>query len=143
MEGINFFSEDISFTLSQPDTISAWIYHVAKQEGYTVNNLNYVFCSDPYLHQINVDFLQHDTLTDIITFDTSEEEKRLEADIFISVERVKENAKLFDIPFQSELYRVMIHGLLHLVGFKDKSDEEKKEMRKKEEACLSLLNQLK
>ena len=98
--------------------------------------LSYIFCSDDYLLQMNQQFLDHDTLTDIITFDMSEGGQELQGEIYISVERVKENAQKFDTNYNSELHRVIFHGALHLCGFKDKKDADKKEMRKQEDWCL-------
>lgn len=135
---IEFFSEDTDFALNQPDSYSGWIDSIIKKEGFTLESLNYIFCSDEYLYQMNVDHLAHDTLTDIITFDNSDEEDVIESDIFISVDRVRENSQTQGLPFEDELARVLIHGVLHLMGWNDKSEEEKKQMREKEDACLSL-----
>ena len=135
---VYFFSEDIDFKLDDEKTTSSWIQNILYDESYVDENINYIFCSDDYLHQINLEYLEHDTLTDIITFDNSEEEGHIEADIFISVERVEDNAVRHNNPFADELHRVMIHGILHIMGYGDKTDEEKKAMREKEDACLSL-----
>ena len=110
---------------------------LAKEEQHA-KTINYIFCSDDYLLKINKEYLNHDTLTDIITFDNSEEEGKIEADIFISIDRIKENALSLKKDFDQELHRVIIHGLLHLLGYNDKTDDDKAEMRKKEDACLSL-----
>ncbi len=104
---------------------------------FELESLNYIFCSDPYLHQINVQYLDHDTYTDIITFDNAEEENTIESDIFISIDRVKENAASFDAGFEQELRRVMAHGVLHLLGFGDKTETEKQIMREQEEKWVS------
>ena len=135
---IHFFSENISFSLDKEEQTVSWIENILDQEKQVSKSINYIFCSDDYLLKINKDYLDHDTLTDIITFDNSEEEGKIEADIFISIDRVQENALSLDKKFDEELHRVIIHGLLHLVGYNDKTDEEKSEMRKKEDACLSL-----
>lgn len=135
---IHFFTEDISFSLDQEDSTINWINKVLEKEGYKAENINYVFCSDAHLLELNQQYLNHDTLTDIITFDNSEEKENLEADIFISIDRVKENASVLKKEFSNELHRVIIHGLLHLLGLKDKTEAEKQEMREKEDACLSL-----
>ncbi|RLD25206.1 MAG: rRNA maturation RNase YbeY [Bacteroidetes bacterium] len=135
---VYFFTEDISFTLDKEDQTAAWVEQILKQEGYKAENISYVFCSDNHLLELNQQYLNHDTLTDIITFDHSEEKENLEADIFISIDRVKENAATLEKEFTDELHRVIIHGLLHLIGLKDKTKAEKQEMRKKEDACLSL-----
>jgi probable rRNA maturation factor len=103
-----------------------------------INEINYIFCSDSYLLSLNKGFLKHNTLTDIITFDNSEGTGSMEGEIYISIERVKENATKYDVSFEDELNRVMIHGILHLLGYKDKKPSEKALMRKKEEAYLSL-----
>ena len=138
MAAILFFSEDISFTLSKPRRTSNWIKLIAKKEKREVLDVSYIFCSDSFLLQLNQQYLNHNTLTDIITFDYSEGAKQLEGEIYISIDRVKENAKKFKVPFQDELDRVMIHGVLHLIGYKDKKPADKALMRKKEEASLSL-----
>jgi len=135
---IHFFSEDISFTLDKQDNTISWIEKVMDKEGFSAENINYIFCSDNHLLAMNQQYLKHDTLTDIITFDHSEHSNNLEADIFISIERVEDNAKSLDKDFINELHRVIIHGLLHLIGLKDKTEAEKQEMREKEDACLSL-----
>ena len=136
---ITFFSEDVSFKLSSPNKVRRWIKEVILLEKHTLSEISYIFCSDDYLHNMNVQYLNHDTLTDIITFDNSEEEDQIEGDIFISVDRVKENATQLNLPFDTELHRVMIHGILHLCGYKDKTSADNELMRKKEDACLSLL----
>ena len=138
MATIRFFSEDISFKIDLPRKKTLWIKEVARREKKTIKEINYVFCSDKYLLQLNQGFLNHKTLTDIITFDNSEGKNGLEGEIYISIERVQENAIKFNNEFEDELHRVMIHGVLHLIGYKDKKPSEKALMRKKEEACLSL-----
>lgn len=138
MAAINFFYEDTAFELSHKEIISDWISHTITSENHELSEINYIFCSDEYLHQINVDYLQHDYYTDIITFDNSEEEGIVESDIFVSIERVEDNAQDQGIPFEQELRRVIIHGVLHLVGFNDKTEAEQKLMREKENAYLSL-----
>ena len=138
MAAIEFFSEDISFTLSKPRRTSNWIKRIAQKERREVVGVSYIFCSDAYLLQLNQQYLNHNTLTDIITFDYSEGAKQLEGEIYISIDRVKENAEKFKVSFKDELDRVMIHGVLHLIGYKDKKPADKALMRKKEEASLSL-----
>ena len=135
---IHFFTEDVSFNLDKEDSTINWINKVLEKEGYKAENINYIFCSDAHLLELNQQYLNHDTLTDIITFDNSDEKENLEADIFISIDRVKENASVLKKEFSNELDRVIIHGLLHLLGLKDKTEAEKQEMREKEDACLSL-----
>lgn len=129
---IQFCSEDITFSLKDKLKHKAWLNEVAKQEGKTILELNYVFCSDDYLLKINQEYLNHDTLTDIVTFDNSEEPKKIEGDIFISIDRVKENGEKLGTS-DTELERVMVHGLLHLLGYKDKKKEDKALMTEKED----------
>lgn len=134
---ITFDSEDISFELNGQDEVQSWIQEAVTEEGKVVGEISYIFCSDKYLHKMNVEHLQHDTLTDIITFNYCEEDV-ISSDIFISVDRVKENADLFGVDFSIELSRVMIHGVLHLLGYDDKTDEQKEVMRSKEDFYLTL-----
>lgn len=138
MADIDFFSEDVSFKFKKAAGTRRWIREVIAREKKALLHLNYIFCSDPYLLKLNQQYLRHQTLTDIITFDNSEEAGRIEGDIFISIERVTANAEELGNPFDRELHRVMIHGVLHLLGYGDKSAEEKARMRKKEDAYLSL-----
>lgn len=135
---IYFFSEKISFKLKHPRKTSQWITQVIKREKATLDTINYIFCNDKYLHTINLEYLNHNTYTDIITFDNSEGPGILLADIFISVPRVKENAKSLNVDLDMELHRVMIHGILHLLGYSDRSKDQKATMRNKENAYLSL-----
>ncbi|WP_304236193.1 rRNA maturation RNase YbeY [Jiulongibacter sediminis] len=135
---VEFHAEDIDFELDNPSKIEKWLETVAQNEGFKIEELNYIFMTDEGLYEINMEYLNHDTYTDIITFDNSEEEEIIEGDIFISIERVRENAETYNSPFDTELRRVLAHGLLHLCGYKDKSDEEAKLMRKKEEDSLTL-----
>src|SRR5262245_34442284 len=118
MPDINFFQEEIRFKLPHPRITSRWIRAVATSEKSKVALLNFIFCSDKYLKKINLEYLAHDTFTDIVTFDYSDTEG-IQGDIFISIERVKENARKFDAQFQDELHRVMVHGVLHLLGYTD------------------------
>ena len=129
---VHFCTEDITFSLKEKLKHKAWLNEVAKQEGKRILELTYVFCSDDYLLQINQEYLNHDTLTDIVTFDNSEDPKRIEGDIFISIDRVKENGEKLGTK-ETELKRVMVHGLLHLLGYKDKKKEDKATMTKKED----------
>jgi len=136
---IHYFNEQCSFTLKGKKNTAAWLTEVFEKEGKAAGEINYIFCSDAYLIQLNNTHLQHNTYTDIITFDYSEKlSKTVASDIYISVERVKENAKVFNTSFQEELNRVMVHGVLHLCGYKDKKTEEKKAMRAKEDFYLKL-----
>jgi rRNA maturation RNase YbeY len=129
---IQFCTEDITFSLQEKLKHKAWLNEVAKQEGKKILELSYVFCSDNYLLQINQEYLNHDTLTDIVTFDNSEDPKKIEGDIFISIDRVKENGEKLGTS-ETELERVMVHGLLHLLGYKDKKKEDKALMTEKED----------
>jgi rRNA maturation RNase YbeY len=132
---IAFLTEDIAFELKEKLKHKAWLKDAAKAEGFKIGELNYIFCSDAYLLDINQKYLGHDTLTDIVTFDNSEDPKMIEGDIFISIERVRENAVKFDTA-ESELKRVMVHGLLHLAGYKDKDKAQKELMTLKENEHL-------
>lgn len=114
---------------------------MAKQEGFTIGDINYIFCDDEYLLKINLEYLNHDTLTDIITFDYVEKGV-LSGDIYISIERVRENSEIFSVPFEQELHRVLAHGVLHLCGYKDKSDEDAAVMRKKEDFAIQLFSEV-
>lgn len=135
---INFFVEDIEFSIPFPRKTTAWIRQSIKAENHELKELSYILCSDKYLQQINSEYLNHFSYTDILTFNNSENNKIIEGDIFISVERVSENAQKFKTSFNEELRRVVIHGALHLLGYRDKSSSNKKQMRKKEDAYLSL-----
>ena len=141
-EKINFHSEDIKFTLSNHSIIFDWINNTIESEAKILRHLNFIFCSDTYLHKINVEYLNHDTFTDVITFPYAEG-KNIEGDIFISIDRIRENAKSFEVEFKDELHRVMIHGTLHLLGYLDKTAEDKTQMTQKEDEYLSKLNGMK
>lgn len=138
MATIEFFTQDISFKLPRPRKTKGWIQDVIRREKKELNHLNYIFCSDAYLLSINEHYLKHKTLTDIITFDHSEADGLVEGDVFISIERVKANALELKTPFGEEVLRVVIHGVLHLIGYRDKTSSDKLAMREKEDACLSL-----
>ncbi|RVU24218.1 rRNA maturation RNase YbeY [Sandaracinomonas limnophila] len=133
---INFFEEDIAVPLKEKRALKAWLKQLAAEEGKKIVELNYIFCSDSYLLEINKQYLNHNTLTDIITFDQSEKPNQIEGDIYISYERVLENGRTLKTE-ENELYRVIAHGLLHLCGYKDKSEEEEKTMREKENFYLT------
>jgi rRNA maturation RNase YbeY len=139
---VNFFTEDIPFNLPKKQKRKQWLKSIALSESFLITELNYIFCSDDYLHQMNVDYLNHDTYTDIITFDNSEEKSKIEGDVFISVDRVRENATKHNISEELELSRVISHGLFHLMGYKDKSKEEALKMRSKEEYAIELFGKL-
>lgn len=139
MKSIHFFSEDIPFELKQKGKTRAWLEAIAQQYQAEIDQINYIYCSDNYLLDINRNYLNHDYFTDIITFDQREQsDQPIEADIFISLDRVKDNASSQSLSWPHELRRVMAHGLLHLIGFNDKTTEQQQEMRKTEDACLSL-----
>lgn len=139
---ILFFTEDVDFVFAKTQETSRWIEGaIADYQGKLAEeqDLNFIFCSDEHLHKINLEYLNHDTLTDIITFDQAEYEGEIAGDIFISVERVAENAAEFEVSFEQELHRVIIHGVLHLLGLGDKTPEQEKEMRKAENHYLAKL----
>ncbi|HWA35492.1 MAG TPA: rRNA maturation RNase YbeY [Cyclobacteriaceae bacterium] len=137
MARIEFLSQLPSFKVSNPRKTAAWLKNICFHEGRQVGSLSYVFCSDRYLQSMNQDFLDHSSFTDILSFDLSED-NNISGEIYISVDRVRANAKKYAQPFDTELRRVMAHGILHFVGYKDKTSAEKAQMRSKEEACLSL-----
>ena len=133
-----FFSDGIDFHLPRPRITTAWIKNVVKKEKKSLHSLSYVFSSDAHLAKLNRQYLNHNTLTDILTFDYSVDPNSIQGEIYISIERVRENAATFKRSFDEELHRVIIHGVLHLVGYNDKSVADKALMREKEEAYLSL-----
>jgi probable rRNA maturation factor len=135
---ISFHAADVPLPRFNKKKTTDWIKTVAGRHNASFSELSYIFCSDSYLLSINKEFLKHNTLTDIITFRLSAKGEPIEAEIYISAERVAENALSFKASADHELHRVIIHGVLHLVGFKDKKASEKALMRKTEEACLSL-----
>jgi probable rRNA maturation factor len=132
---ISFTNQGVSFVLKEKNKIKQWIKLVAEKEQCKLGTINYIFCSDDELLQINIKHLNHDTFTDIITFDYTEE-KVIHGDIFISIDRIRENATTFKVTFENELHRVMIHGILHLCGYKDKKRTEAKKMREMENEAL-------
>jgi len=138
IEGISFHFEIDDIHLNE-DSYYSWLHKIANNENYSIGNLAYIFCNDEYLQEINWRFLKHKSLTDIITFQY--EKEPIEAEIYISVERVRENAVLLNVPIDEELRRVIVHGLLHCCGYKDKTDQDKKMMRQKENESLSLLSE--
>ena len=132
MRRICFFAEDIVFKLPQATATAAWLRGVIEREGYTLAQLNVIFCSDRYLHAHNYQYLQHDTLTDVLAFDYSAAPRELEGDVYVSVDRVKDNARTEQLPWLQELYTVMVHGVLHLLGYADNTPAAKALMRRKE-----------
>jgi rRNA maturation RNase YbeY len=139
MRSINFFTEDINYVLRQKIKLRSWITSTIENNHCQLKVINYIFTSDNYLLNINKEYLGHDTFTDVITFNQSTDPNLLEADIFISIERINDNAKKLNLPISQELHRVMIHGVLHLLGFTDKEEPDKALMRKKENHYLALL----
>ncbi len=139
---ILFFSEGIKFILREKKRLRIWLNASIANEEKSYGSINFIFCSDDFLHQMNKEHLDHDTLTDIITFDFSETPHNISGDIYISIDRVKENAKQFNVSFVDELHRVMIHGILHLSGYKDKTKKQSLTMRAKEDYYLSLLPEI-
>jgi probable rRNA maturation factor len=133
------FNYESDFILNNEDDISKWLSLVIKSENKKEGDINYIFCDDEYLLEINLEYLNHDTLTDIISFDYSVGNE-LHGDIFISIERVTENAQEFEVSFEEELKRVLVHGVLHYCGYKDKTDEEEVIMRKKEDEKILLFH---
>ncbi|UEG53421.1 rRNA maturation RNase YbeY [Mucilaginibacter daejeonensis] len=138
MAAINFFTEDTGFKLKDKLPLKRWIKETIIAEGHKLQELNFIFCSDAYLLQINQQYLDHDTYTDIVTFDSSEEEGLIAGDIFISVDRTQENAQKFNVSPEHELHRVIIHGVLHLLGYKDKKPADKQLMTAKEDQYLTV-----
>ena len=136
---IRFASQDIDFELQKAEKVKNWISQVIQLRGKKVGNISYLFCDDEYLFGVNQQYLNHDTYTDIITFDYVAADL-ISGDIMISIDRVGENASQFEVPFELELRRVIIHGVLHLLGQGDKSDDEATEMRRQEEESLALWN---
>lgn len=135
---INFYSEEIDFELPNIENYTRWILKILENNASTAEYLNYIFCNDDYLLKINVEYLNHDYYTDIISFPYSEFPNPIEGDIFISIDRVKENALSNNVDFDNELLRVMAHGVLHFLGHKDKSVEDQQKMRAKEEEMMAL-----
>lgn len=135
---VSFFYEETKFKIRKAKKIKLWIDKIIKQEKNLLQQVNIIFCSDSYLYEINLQHLQHDTLTDIITFDYSPQKQYIQADLYISIERVKENAKKFKISIFNEILRVIAHGIMHLIGYNDKTNKEKEIMRNKEDQYIKL-----
>ena len=133
---IQFFAEDVEHELPNPTKSRRWLKFVIDNEDHELNSLNYIFCSDEYLLNMNREHLNHDYYTDIITFDTSDDEKQIEGEIYISVDRVSENAATADVKEDEELRRVMVHGVLHLLGYHDNTEKDKEQIRDKEDYYL-------
>ncbi|HTN19091.1 MAG TPA: rRNA maturation RNase YbeY [Pelobium sp.] len=135
---INFFSEETNFKPKQVTLLRNWLLKSIEAENHTLTELNFIYCSDDYLLKINKEYLNHDTYTDTVTFDNSEIKGEVLGDIFISIDRIRENAKTFKTTTKDELHRVMIHSTLHLLGYKDKSPKDKTAMTAKENEYLAL-----
>lgn len=133
---IHFFTENTTYQIKQKLALKRWIKAAIASEGFKVGEISVVLCSDAYLLAINRQYLQHDTYTDIVTFDNSEQEDTIAGDIFISIDRVRENALKFGVLERDELHRVIIHGILHLCGYGDKKKEDKARMTEKEDFYL-------
>lgn len=143
---IHFLRADVTFAPKDKKILREWMFRVAQSHQCQIEQLDFIFCSDAYLLNMNQQFLKHNTFTDIITFDYSisskNSPKAILGEIYISIERVKENAKIFKTGYVNELHRVMIHGVLHLCGFKDKKAAEQAEMRAQEDVALKVLENL-
>ena len=133
------FNYENDFELENEEAFSAWLSSVIESEKKKEGEINYIFCDDEYLHKINLEYLSHDTLTDIISFDYSMGNE-LHGDIYVSIERVLDNAKDYEVSFEDELKRVLVHGILHYCGYKDKSDEDEALMRSKEEEKMKMFH---
>jgi len=134
---ITYFTEEVKMPKIRKREVSAWIKAVAEKHGFRVGDVSYIFCSDEHILNVNREYLQHDYYTDIITFDYTEKD-RISGDIFISLDTVSSNAEKFNVPYEDELYRVIIHGILHLCGINDKTSEERKMMKKHENEALGM-----
>jgi len=139
---VNFFNEDIDFDHSSLVSVPDWLHFVASNESYHIDQINLIFCSDIFLLDINSRYLNHHFLTDVITFDNSDTDFAIEGDIFISIDRVQDNAVLYRTTFIDELLRVIVHGLLHLMGYDDRDLSSKALMSSKETAYLSFFNKV-
>ena len=133
---IHFFCEDTVFELVNKSFLKTWLKTCILNERFKLSELNYIFCSDAYLLGLNQTYLSHETFTDVITFDHANKKGQIEADIFISIDRIKENAETYQQTEKDELHRVMIHGILHLFGYQDKTEQDKMRMREKENYYL-------
>lgn len=138
---ISFQFEDANFEFSDPKKVENWIIKTIETEKCFTGNVTYIFCSDDYLLDVNRKYLNHDYFTDVITFDYAKNRK-ISGDIFISIDRITENAKIFNVSRENELLRVMIHGVLHLIGYDDQTDEQEEEIHKKEDFYLNIYNSL-
>lgn len=136
LNNIRFFTEEVVFTLPASAATASWIEAIIQQEGCVLTQLNFIFCSDTYLHNKNVQYLKHDTLTDVLTFDYTDTAGTIEGDIYISIDRIRDNAATWQRPFVQELQTVMVHGVLHLLGYEDQTPAGKALMRQREAAYV-------
>lgn len=136
---VRFYEQDVKARLKDKKKLSTFLQGLIRRQRPQVKDihLTYIFCNDDYLLEINMDFLNHATLTDIITFDLTEEPESMQGEVYISVERVRENAEKYKVTYEMELHRVIFHGALHLCGFKDKKKTDKERMRQEEDLCLN------
>ena len=139
--GIQFFFEEVTFDWDEA-VISNWLEAVVQAEAKILQSIRFIFCTDTFLHQINIDYLQHDTLTDVITFPFNSKPDIINGEIYISIDRIRENATTYAVSFERELTRVIVHGVLHLCGYGDKDVTEKEKMTEKENLYLAKLNTL-
>jgi probable rRNA maturation factor len=138
VHSVHFYFEKVGLTLKERGKLKSFINSLIVKEKKNLNNLNYIFCNDNALLEINRKYLDHNFYTDVITFDLSSSRKEILADIYISVDRIKENSKTLKLPLEEELHRVMLHGLLHLCGYNDKTESQRSLIRKKEDFYLNL-----
>lgn len=137
---ISFFTEDVDYTLKDKLKIKRWIQQTVASESKKTGDINIIFCSDEYLLEVNKQYLNHDYYTDIITFNYNTD--KINGDLFISLDRVADNANQNNVPRETELLRVIIHGVLHLLGYNDKTAKEEKEIRAKEDSCIKIYQEL-
>lgn len=142
MENIDFFFEDIEPINIEIPLLQSWIAKVITNHQHQLEQLNFILCSDGYLLDINKKYLSHDYYTDVITFNNADDKAVIEGDIYISIDRVKDNAKQLELSFKNELNRVIIHGALHLLGFNDKTNADQTIMTRKEDECLALIGNI-
>jgi rRNA maturation RNase YbeY len=133
------FNYELDYELEHEEDYKTWLSSIIFSHQKSLGDISFIFCNDEYLHRINLEYLKHDTLTDIISFDYSDG-SIISGDIFISIERVKENATTYNVSFKTELLRVLSHGILHFLGFKDKTKEDVLQMRSKEEESIALFH---
>jgi len=136
--GIQFFFEEVTFDWDET-IITSWLKAVVEEEGKMLQSIRFVFCTDDFLHQMNLDYLDHDTLTDVITFPFSSKPSVINGEIYISIDRIRENATTYSVPFERELTRVVVHGVLHLCGYGDKNLTDKEKMTERENFYLAKL----